>query len=87
MLKPDLVVMTTDGNPKEFEERLRSLNIRTFVFTARRLGELSQGIRNWVCSWGRGKGDALAREIGSQSLHQGQGPGARGRGKSRSANG
>src|ERR1700687_6031065 len=24
-LKPDIVVMTTDGNPKEFEERLRSL--------------------------------------------------------------
>jgi iron complex transport system substrate-binding protein len=45
LLKPDLVVMTTDGNPKEFEERLRSLNIKTFVFTARRLRELPQGIR------------------------------------------
>jgi iron complex transport system substrate-binding protein len=44
-LKPDLVVMTTDGNPKEFEERLRSLNIKTFVFRARRLRELPQGIR------------------------------------------
>ena len=36
-LKPDIVVMTTDGNPKEFEERLRSLKITTYVFTARRL--------------------------------------------------
>lgn len=45
LLKPDLVVATTDGNPKEFEERLRSLNIKTFVFTARRLRELPQGIR------------------------------------------
>ncbi len=44
-LKPDLVVATTDGNPKEFVERLRSLNIKTFVFTARRLKDLPQGIR------------------------------------------
>jgi iron complex transport system substrate-binding protein len=44
-LKPDIVVMTTDGNPKEFEERLRSMKIRTFVFTARRLRELPQGVR------------------------------------------
>jgi iron complex transport system substrate-binding protein len=38
--------MTTDGNPKEFEERLRSMKIRTFVFTARRLSELPQGVRD-----------------------------------------
>ena len=51
-LKPDIVVMTTDGNPKEFEERLRSLKIMTYVFTARRLSELPQGIREL----GRGAG-------------------------------
>ena len=45
-LKPDLVVMTTDGNPKEVEERLHSLKIRTYVFTARRLNELPNGIRS-----------------------------------------
>jgi len=44
-LRPDLVVVTEDGNPKEFWERLRSLNIKTHVFTARRLKELPQGIR------------------------------------------
>ena len=44
-LKPDIVVMTTDGNPKEFEERLHSLKIRTYVFKAHRLSELSQAIR------------------------------------------
>jgi iron complex transport system substrate-binding protein len=44
-LKPDLVVATTDGNPKDFVERLRALKIKTFVFTARRLRELPQGIR------------------------------------------
>jgi iron complex transport system substrate-binding protein len=44
-LKPDIVVMTTDGNPKEFEERLRSLKVHTYVSTPRRLAELPQGIR------------------------------------------
>lgn len=44
-LKPDIVVMTTDGNPEEFEARLRSMKIRTYVFTARRLTELPQGVR------------------------------------------
>ncbi len=44
-LKPDIVVMTTDGNPKEFQERLHSLKIRTYVFKAHRLSELSRAIR------------------------------------------
>jgi ABC-type hemin transport system substrate-binding protein len=44
-LKPDIVVMTTDGNPKEFEERLRSLHIRTYVSTSRRIKDLAKGIR------------------------------------------
>ena len=44
-LRPDIVVMTTDGNPKEFEERLRSLGIKTYVFRARKLSELPGGIR------------------------------------------
>ncbi len=44
-LKPDIVVMTTDGNPQEFEARLRSMKIRTHVFTARRLTELPQAVR------------------------------------------
>lgn len=45
-LRPDIVVMTTDGNPKEFETRLRSLNIKTYVFTARRIRELPAAIRD-----------------------------------------
>lgn len=45
-LKPDLVVMTTDGNPMEFEERLRSLKIKTYVFEAKRIAELPRGIRD-----------------------------------------
>ncbi len=44
-LKPDIVVMTTDGNPKEFAERLNSLKIRTYIFKARRLSELPEAVR------------------------------------------
>ncbi len=44
-LQPDIVIMTTDGNPKEFEQRLHSLNIRTYVFRSRRLSELPDGIK------------------------------------------
>ncbi len=63
-LKPDIVVMTTDGNPKEFEERLRSLKITTYVFTARRLSELPQGIRELGRALGvKNKADKLAHEI------------------------
>ena len=63
-LKPDIVVMTTDGNPKEFEERLRSLKITTYVFTARSLSELPQGIRELGAALGKEeKAYALARGI------------------------
>lgn len=44
-MKPDIVVMTTDGNPKEIEERIRGLGIKTYIFKARQLAELPQGIR------------------------------------------
>ncbi len=45
-LKPDIVIMTTDGNPKEFEQRLRSMNIKTYVFKARTMSQLPDGIRD-----------------------------------------
>lgn len=45
-LRPDLVILTTDGNPKYMEERLKSLHIKTYVFRARRISELPEGIRN-----------------------------------------
>jgi iron complex transport system substrate-binding protein len=51
-LKPDIVVMTTDGNPKEFEERLRSLKIKTYVFKARRLSEFPQAVREMGAALG-----------------------------------
>jgi iron complex transport system substrate-binding protein len=63
-LKPDIVVLTTDGNQKEFNERLRYLKIKTYVFKARRLSELPQGIRDMGTALGeREKANALASEI------------------------
>ncbi len=41
-LRPDIVVLTTDGNQKEFEERLKRVGIRTYVFRARRISELPE---------------------------------------------
>ncbi|MHB8091129.1 MAG: ABC transporter substrate-binding protein [Syntrophales bacterium] len=50
-LKPDLVVMTMDGNPQALEVRLRKMGIKTYIFQARRINELPGAIR--------GLGDAL----------------------------
>jgi iron complex transport system substrate-binding protein len=44
-LRPDIVVMTTDGNPKEFQQRLHSMDIKTYVFESLTLNELPDGIR------------------------------------------
>ncbi|HYA88253.1 MAG TPA: helical backbone metal receptor, partial [Nitrospirota bacterium] len=49
-LKPDVVVMTTDGNPKEFEERLTSMKSKTYVFKARTLRGLPLGIRSMAAA-------------------------------------
>jgi iron complex transport system substrate-binding protein len=64
LLKPDIVVMTKDGNPREVEERLRSLKITTYVFTARRISELPRGIREMGKALQvKEKADRLAREM------------------------
>ena len=44
-LQPDIVILTTDGNPKGFDTRLQSLGIKTYVFRARTIPELPDGIR------------------------------------------
>jgi iron complex transport system substrate-binding protein len=44
--KPDLVILTDDGNPKAIYNRLRDLGIPCHVFSARRLKELPRGIRD-----------------------------------------
>jgi iron complex transport system substrate-binding protein len=73
-LKPDLVVVTTDGNPKEFEERLVSMKINTYIFDARRLSELPQGIRGLAAALGvKDRGELLAREIEEGTRKAGSG--------------
>lgn len=63
-LKPDIVIMTTDGNPKEFAGRLSSMNIKTYVFKSRRLTELPDGIRKMgIALDAKERFDALALEI------------------------
>ena len=63
-LKPDVVVMTIDGNPREFEERLRSLGIKTYVFRASRLRELPKGARDLGKALGvQEEAETFAREF------------------------
>jgi iron complex transport system substrate-binding protein len=38
--------MTTDGNPKEFEQKLRALKVKTVIFKALTIPELPEGIRD-----------------------------------------
>ena len=76
-LKPDIVVLTTDGNPKEFEERLRSLKVHTYVSQARRLTDLPQDIRELGVALGvRGRADALADTIAAGIKRLSAGPGS-----------
>lgn len=63
-LRPDIVVLTTDGNPKEFEERLRKIGLRTYVFRARTIPELPDAIRKLGIALDvRGRAEKLAVEI------------------------
>ena len=63
-LRPDIVVMTTDGNPRETEERLRGMKLRTYVWTAHKLDELPGGIRDLATVLGVPKqGEELAGRI------------------------
>ncbi|MCX7817177.1 MAG: helical backbone metal receptor [Syntrophales bacterium] len=43
--KPDLVIMTDDGNPLHIAIKLHQLGIRTYVFRARKIKELPEAIR------------------------------------------
>ncbi|MEK6744481.1 MAG: cobalamin-binding protein [Nitrospirota bacterium] len=63
-LKPDIVVMTTDGNPREVDDRLRGMSLKTYVWTARTLAELPRGIRELAGVMGvKENGEKLAREM------------------------
>ncbi|MBS1112484.1 MAG: periplasmic binding protein [Nitrospirae bacterium] len=74
-LIPDMVIMTTDGNPKVFAEKLQSFRIQTYVFRARTLSELPQGIRDLGSALGvREKAGVLARDIESSMNNLSQFP-------------
>lgn len=63
-LKPDLVLFSIDGNPKTFEERLRSMKIATFTLRSKRITELPEGIRRIGAAVGAEKrAEALAEEM------------------------
>ncbi len=63
-LQPDMVIMTTDGNPKAFAERLASFRVKTYIFRTRTLSELPRGIRLMGSVLDvRGKADKLAADI------------------------
>jgi len=63
-LKPDIVVMTTDGNPREVDDRLRALSLKTYIWTSRTLAELPRGIRDLAGAIGvKERGEKLARDI------------------------
>lgn len=63
-LRPDIVVMTTDGNPKEFADRLKALGIRTYVSRARSIYEFPQAVREMGGVLGAGqKADELAMRM------------------------
>ncbi len=80
-LRPDIVVMTTDGNPREVDDRLRSMSLKTYVWTARTLAELPRGIRDLAVAMGATeRGEKLAKEMeegieknGSRARGQGSG--------------
>lgn len=63
-LKPDIVILSVDGNPKEFEERLRSMKIRTYVFYSKRISALPKGIRDMGVALGvKETAEALAADM------------------------
>ena len=69
-LTPDLVIVTTDGNPKAFHDKLTSLGLKTYVFQARRLSEFPAGIRELGEALDVSeKADELARNIESAVTH------------------
>lgn len=63
-LRPDIVIMTTDGNPKEFEQRLHSFKINTYVFRTLQIQEFPRGIRDLGTAMSvQEKADRLAGQI------------------------
>lgn len=65
--RPDLVVMPEEGNPPELYRRLKMLGIKTYIFRARRLADLPQGIRDLGAALGmKGIAEKRASDVEKQ---------------------
>jgi iron complex transport system substrate-binding protein len=63
-LKPDIVMMTTNGNSEAFEERLRSLGVKTYVLRERSADELPGSVSKLGRALGvEERADAIASEM------------------------
>ena len=63
-LRPDMVVLTTDGNTRAIANRLLKLNIPTYTFRAKRLAELPDEIRKLGAALGvKSKAEQTARTM------------------------
>jgi len=63
-LKPDVVVLTDDGNPQEIAERLTKLKIPIYVFRAKRITDLPREIRAIGIAFGiKGRANRNAGKI------------------------
>lgn len=62
--RPDIVLLTSDGNPADVYKRLHQFGIRTYAFHARRLVELPEAIRRLGAALGvEEKAAARAHEM------------------------
>ena len=69
-MKPDMVVLTDDGNPRMIQQRLSKLNIPTYIFRARRLAELPGQIRKLGMAFHiKDKAEESARRIEKAYRH------------------
>jgi iron complex transport system substrate-binding protein len=63
-MKPDIVMMTTNGNSEAFEERLRALGVKTYVLRERSADELPGSVSKLGRALGvEERAEALAREM------------------------
>ncbi|MBN1545113.1 MAG: cobalamin-binding protein [Syntrophaceae bacterium] len=63
-MKPDMVVLTDDGNPRTIAERLAKLSIPTYAFRAKRIADLPSEIRKLGNTLGvKDRADRLAEKI------------------------
>lgn len=69
-LRPDLVVMTDEGTPREIHDRLVRLGIATYVFRAKRLSELPRALREIGPALGAEKEAAERAAVVESALHR-----------------